>query len=146
MGGKRRDKPRTSIEPVSGKQPRVAPEFEGPSDHIKPAWRFAGADRGGPWHWRGLPQAEVHDALEKLGSLEGITWTQMKSSGSHAVALYKLCPGARERLKEVGKDDLDELFSVRLTGRRRLWGVRKHHILSILWWDPEHEVCPSLRG
>ena len=45
----------------------------------------------------------------------------------------------------VRRGDFEQarLFSVRLTGRIRLWGLRDVSILRVLWWDPEHTVCPS---
>lgn len=43
----------------------------------------------------------------------------------------------------VDNDDLDQLFSLRLTVRKRVWGIKEGNIFWILWWDPEHEVCKS---
>jgi hypothetical protein len=143
VGGKRRE-PRPGIKPSEAKRPRIAPEFEGKSDHLRPAWRFNRLDKGGPWRWRNLSDHEVHEALEKLGALEGMTWEQIKRHGSHHVALSRLCKDAKDRLVDIKLDDQDEVFSVRLTGAHRLWGIRDHHILLVLWWDPRHEVCPSL--
>lgn len=147
--GKRRGRKRPRIDPAlrpqGGKQPRAA-EFEGPSDHLTPAWRFRRTDSDGPWRWRNLPNDEVHSALEKLGHREGLTWKAIQDSGSHEVAIRRLCKEAQRRLTEIKLDDLDQLFSLRLSGRSRVWGIRDHHVLHILWWDPEHQVCPSLKN
>jgi len=35
------------------------------------------------------------------------------------------------------------LFSFAIDGRRRVWGIRREHVLCLLWWDPNHQVCPS---
>jgi len=45
-------------------------------------------------------------------------------------------------VKELGMTD-DALYSLRLSGKLRLWGVRDRSVLQLLWYDPEHQVCPS---
>jgi hypothetical protein len=52
-------------------------------------------------------------------------------------------PDARKRLEQLRLDDTDELFSLRLNGQERLWGIRSNDIFSLLWWDPKHEICPA---
>jgi hypothetical protein len=66
-------------------------------------------------------------------------------TGSHFVEVVNMVPGAQERLMKIGKDEQAQLFSLRVAGRMRLWGVRDIAILRLLWWDPNHEVCPSRR-
>lgn len=72
-------------------------------------------------------------------------WSEILNRNSHAVPISKICPEAQGRLKELKQDDVDELISLRLTGKKRVWGIRDQNILKILWWDPEHTVCPSLK-
>ncbi|RKZ46349.1 MAG: hypothetical protein DRR00_24365, partial [Candidatus Parabeggiatoa sp. nov. 3] len=52
-------------------------------------------------------------------------------------------PEVLKRLAEIHQDDIDELFSLRLSGKERLWGILDNHILKILWWDANHDVWPS---
>jgi hypothetical protein len=40
-------------------------------------------------------------------------------------------------------DDLDTLFSFRVTGATRVFGVVRREYLRVLWYDPDHKVCPS---
>ena len=42
-------------------------------------------------------------------------------------------------------DDWEELYSLRLSGRSRVWGLKEAGIFWILWWDPNHEICPSYK-
>ena len=56
-----------------------------------------------------------------------------------------LAEPAKTRLSEILLDDLDGLSRLRLSGRKRLFGVRRHNEFSILWWDPEHEVAVSVK-
>jgi hypothetical protein len=64
-------------------------------------------------------------------------------SGSHAVEYDRLDTAAQRRLEEIGRGEIDSLFSVRITGEQRVWGVKDVAILRVLWWDPNHSVCPS---
>ena len=42
----------------------------------------------------------------------------------------------------IGKGELESLFSVRITGERRVWGIKDVAILRVLWWDLDHSVYP----
>ncbi len=59
------------------------------------------------------------------------------------VQVGDLCSKAQKRLIDISKDDCDELFSLRIMVRQRIRGIKDGNILWLLWWDPEHEVCPS---
>lgn len=112
-----------------------------------PLWAYRIVDLGGPWCWSRLDGAGLREVLQRLKELESMTWAAIESgTGSHFIDdLTKLCRRARERLVEIRQDDAATLFSLRLTGRRRIWGIRDAHVLRILWWDPEHEVYPSAK-
>jgi hypothetical protein len=72
-------------------------------------------------------------------------WRDIAGGESHFVEVDSLAPAARKRLVELGHDDLDQLFSIRIQGKPRAWGFRDGPVLLFLWWDPEHEVCPSVK-
>jgi len=38
----------------------------------------------------------------------------------------------------------DALVSLRLSGKERVWGILQENALLLLWWDPGHEICPSI--
>lgn len=62
--------------------------------------------------------------------------------------LAKLDKPARDRLKEIEFDDVEELMSFRIAGAHRVWCVQSGHIMRVLWWDPNHQVyvVPKDRG
>jgi len=127
---------------TTGKTPRVAkpPDLSG----RYPLWSFAIVDVGGPWCFRCLPSRELPSVLARLGQFEGMTWTQIEQgTGSHFVSCGRLVRNATKRLQELRYDDIDQLFSLRIKGKPRIWGIRAGSVLRILWWDPEHEVCRS---
>jgi hypothetical protein len=74
-----------------------------------------------------------------------MTWAQIMGTGSHPIPVGDITPDAQRRLEAIGQADVDELFSLRFTGRERLWGIRDRHTLKVLWWDPGHEICPSTK-
>jgi hypothetical protein len=84
--------------------------------------------------------------LEKMKSFESMTWEQIDGpTGSHGVEVGQLSRTAQQRLIQIRQDDVDQLFSLRITGRRRVWGIMDEHVFRVLWWDPEHQICPSPR-
>jgi hypothetical protein len=108
-------------------------------------WRVTEIDFDGPFGWH---RADVYQVLgeivPKLHDYESMKWGDMDgASGSHSVELENLCADAQARLQAIGKDEQGRLYSVRITGERRVWGIRDIGILRVLWWDPDHAVCPS---
>jgi hypothetical protein len=146
-------KPRAAAPSPAGKQARA----DRPGDDRKqaraqahnvpsqtPLWAFRVVDLGGRWCWSALQRDDILLVFDKLKSYESMAWAQIEGpTGSHFVEVHKLSKPARERLVEIRQDDVDLLFSLRITGRQRVWGIRDGHVLRLLWWDPEHEVCPS---
>lgn len=62
---------------------------------------------------------------------------------SHQISVSKLNRNPKKRLQEIGQTDIDDLFSLAIDGKRRVWGIKSVNILKIIWWDPDHTVCPS---
>lgn len=61
---------------------------------------------------------------------------------SHPIPFNKIAREAQKRLKEKELDDLEMLYSIRLSGKERIWGKRENEAFYIIWWDPNHTVCP----
>jgi len=91
-----------------------------------------------------MPADVLADVLDKLKGFERMSWPEIGSSGSHFIPLNMIVKEARQRLVELNLDDTDELYSLRVSGKVRLWGLRSNDKFSLLWWDPDHEICPSL--
>lgn len=108
-------------------------------------WRIEQADLGGDWSWlKADHQMLLTKIIPKLQDYETMTWADVESgTGSHFVSKTDCIKEARQRLDDLELDDIEELFSLRITGKRRAWGIRNVAVLHLLWWDPEHEVCPS---
>jgi hypothetical protein len=117
--------------------------------HLRPAWRVARMEIVDPFGWHRIPADKVHEIRGKLGGFEGQTWGDIitkSQNNHHFMAVTKICNEAQARLNELDLDDTDALFSLRLSGRERIWGILDNGIMLVLWWDPFHQVYPVARG
>ena len=112
-------------------------------DSCLPEFKSDQMDMAGPWGWDKFDPLQLQEVFQKIFESQKLTWQVLRDNGSHLVQVDALCSKAQKRLGELGQDDCDELFSFRITGRKRIWGIKDGNILWLLWWDPEHEVCPS---
>lgn len=119
-----------------------------------PSWNMRLADPEGPWSFRNLNcKSWWNDIYAKLCDFETMTWQEIldasggRSHGNnnHEIPISDLVPAARRRLKKMHMDDIDVLFSLRLTGQKRIWGMLDGSVLKLLWFDPKHEICPSMK-
>ena len=105
------------------------------------AWRFSNNDKGGPFSWVTLSDADWYSVRERLGEFEKMNVSELARTGSHhRIPQAQLTKKARERLQVLELDDLDELWSFRVTGERRFWCIKHENIYALLWWDPHHQV------
>jgi hypothetical protein len=100
-------------------------------------------DWAGPFGWHDVEGGTLRFVADKLANFETMTWAEIEGRENHQVPCGNLCREARRRLEELEQDDLEELFSLRLTSANRVWGIKDRYILRLLWWDPNHAVCPS---
>ena len=128
--------------PKSRKVPRV----EAYRNNLITVWQFQSMDFEGVWGWHQNRKISTNTLLEirtKLAQFESMTWLEIEGSKSHFIEVTSLDKKAQKRLEEIKQDDIEQLFSLRLSGKQRIWGIRLGPIFKILWWDPEHEICKS---
>jgi hypothetical protein len=111
-----------------------------------PVWSFARldfyAEVGG---WAKLDPDDRDELLERFRQWEKMTWKEILVDGrkqNHAIFVYKCCDKSKERLEHLKLDDLEELVSLRVNSRGRVIGILDRGVFQILWWDPNHGVCP----
>lgn len=143
--GKPKDKPKARFSPPE----KGARTGEDPDDNNKktPVWGIAVFDHEGPWG-RELCDKDAaiwEEILPKLKSYESMTWGEIYKNKdyNHSVSVSNLIKKARDRLVTLNLDDQEQLFRFRLKGKSRVWGIRQGRVFLLLWWDPEHEICPS---
>lgn len=143
---KLRKKARVKKQPSNKKSVRLEKKPDS-FNKCHPVWEWDLMDIDGPWSWEKLSVKEFcWNILPKLKSFETMSWENINNTeknNSHNVSLDKITSGARRRLKEIKIEDIDELYSLRLDGKSRIWGIRKGSVLKIIWWDPHHQICPS---
>jgi hypothetical protein len=93
--------------------------------------------------------------IEKLRDFENMTWQGIKQqthdydgkSSSHRIAIDDFSKEAITRYNEIFHEQNRQnfLFSLRLTNKERLFGVLEEGVFSIVWYDANHIVCPSLK-
>ena len=79
---------------------------------------------------------------------ESMTWAELanqvggpnRGTNNHHVPVSKIRSEAQELLKKSSLDDLDEIYSLRIKGKERLYGIIQDYVLYILWYDPKHEI------
>lgn len=136
--------PKYNVEPVSTKQPKIA---SSPPDFYsqRPSWRVSKLEFANPFGWHELDKAQIEAILNKLKDFESMTWREIlldAKKQNHTVSINQLGSTARRRLQVIQLDDLDELTSLRLSGKQRIWGILNQGTLNLLWWDPNHQVYP----
>jgi hypothetical protein len=94
-----------------------------------------------------------NEIYPKLKDIETKKWFELEieqfgkkgKSKHHWVHIRDIIKPARDRLKELYLDDVEELFSIRLTATQRVWGIRDYNYFKMLWFDFNHDICPSNR-
>ncbi len=99
-----------------------------------------------PFGWQEIGHEKLNEIRQKLSQFEAKSWSEIlikDKHWNHTISVDDLCKDAQDRLVQIDQDDVEELISLRLSGSERIWGIRDRDILKILWWDPDHQVCPS---
>jgi hypothetical protein len=100
-----------------------------------------------PLGWHILDGEGFQHIHRKLSQFESMTWAEILIDGkkfNHMVSVDDLCSEAKKRLTEIGQADVEQLVSLHLSGKERVWGKLDQGVLTVIWWDPSHEVCTSL--
>ena len=134
-------KPKKGGNPHFEKKPR-SPSLENPLD-LNPVWQISRIDLEGPWGWTNIDKKLFFDKIiPRIKNFESMTWSNIIGKRNHPIPISKIAEKAQKRLAELNMDDSEYLISLRFMSRERMWGIRVHNTLKILWWDPNHEVYP----
>lgn len=136
-------KPTHSQNPTTNKIPTARENVEKHNSE-RLVWRVSIIDKDGKWGWGRIDSNMLWDKIHsKLKSFESMTLHEITNKGSHNIKVNQIVKDAQKRLEEIKQADVDELFSLRLSGKERIWGIVDRNIFKILWWDPKHEICLS---
>lgn len=133
---------RTSVVSRPALSKQVPPPRLPTVDHV--AFRFGRLDHDGPWPLCGIETSAHRRVLETLGHIGASTFEELAGkNGNKGIPISNLGPKARRRLGELRLDDYEEVWEMRINGKERVWGLRDGSVMMLLWWDPNHQVCPS---
>jgi hypothetical protein len=145
-------KPKLGAKPGRGKKPgsgdapkmlkRPVPGADVSSSDATLVWRFSLVDLEGRWGWSDVEVDHAEALVKRCAGWEGMREGELFGKGGNKyIGLNSLCPEAQKRLQVIELDDHDRLWELRLSGKQRIWGIRREHVFYPVWWDPEHTVC-----
>lgn len=130
---------------LAAKVPVASAAPPGGWNTVRPSLHLAQMDMGGPFSWANISDADARMSACFLREISSNTWAEILGGKHHAVDVEDIVKEARARLGKLELDDLDNIVSLRLGGKQRIWVARFQHYAFLLWWDPEHAVCPSTK-
>ena len=129
--------PKLSVRP-GDPEVRVDPRYIGDNGR-KVSWQLGAVDWAGPWGRKSFDDQDVVSFIsEHIRSFESMTWNELPQKQHHSIEVSKLNTCARQRLEKINQNDVDEIFSLRLQGQFRIYGIREGSILKVLWFDRSH--------
>lgn len=122
------------------------------TDGKKVIWLFDMIDRSGKFAFDLNRDDFLHrEVMEKMIHYSNMSWAEVKGqthdegkSKHHLISFDKLSNDAFDRFKARHLDGYeDSIFSFALQNRLRVVGIRENEHFHVLWYDPDHEICPS---
>ncbi len=141
---------------MKSKQKRTVKNPSNSTIQEHPIWRFGNIDRDGPFAFRlSRPDFSHKEVLQKLIDYGNMTWSEIdkqqhdksRKSKHHYLSIGALSNAAKERI--VAKhleEETDALFSFAFQNKLRIIGFRHGAEFHIIWYDRNHEFCPSSKS
>lgn len=116
------------------------------------SWCFDRIDRNGDFAFD--IQRDDFDSkfiLGKMIAISNMTWRELKRAThdnakgkNHEIDADNFSAKAKRRFRELQLDEeADALFSIAISNKIRIFGTRRNAEFHPIWYDPNHEVCPS---
>lgn len=124
------------------------------TDSLKPIWRFDWIDRSGEFAFDTRREKFDHrEVLEKMINYSGMSWAEIKrqthddgKSKHHMLNTDSLSKAAMDRLRIKKLEEYsDSIFSFALQNKLRIIGIREKEFFYVIWYDSEHQFCPSTK-
>jgi len=138
--------PKAGVTPSEEKRPKAVAGIS--YNDTNPSWRFHKVDWEHPFVDGEVTPGHLKQWFGRLCELEKRTWNEILVTAkkqNHNVELEKLSKKAKDRLKShFGVVDFDQMLSLRVGSRERIWGILDRGAVTLVWWDTNHAVCPSM--
>lgn len=121
-------------------------------ESLNPIFLFDRIDKDGPYAFDLDKSYFDHkDFLEKMINYSRMTWNEIRrqqhdyaKSKHHYIGSEAISKEAQKRLKVMKLWDFSEdLFSFAFNNKLRIIGLKESDGFHVLWYDVNHEVCPS---
>ncbi len=140
---KKKKGPRSLVDSALERTPKS--QYHDDWREMRPSWGISLLEMVDPFGWHIASAEEMQQVRAKLAAFESMTWKQILYEGgyrNHFIGKDRICPEALARLVALGQDDVDSVMSLGITQMGRVFGIMEHNVLKVLWWDPNHQVCP----
>lgn len=116
----------------------------------QPSWRFSRMDKESDrWSPVDSNNCFLDNILAELSGFEGLTWAEIEQAAggrthgtnNHFENISELISDAQKRATELHILE-DQMFSLRIGGQRRLYGLLNDGIFTLIWYDKNHEIYP----
>lgn len=137
-----------SVTPLVKKVPATQKDLPEDINAQPVRFTFVDADMDGPWSLANISGEDARELLKFLKAIEGQKVGELMSPRSGELFKFYAdmsdCPN-KEALNRLANlyDSADNVCRLRLTGEKRLYGLRVRNQIALLWWDPHHEIWPS---
>lgn len=122
------------------------------------SWCHSRSDNEGNWSW-GEPRNWTDDEYKSdiyscLSAQVNNSWNEVEKATYNGKKKYRkilnkyqpvssICKEAQLRwADQLDLSQFDELFRLRLGGKKRLWGIRVQHHFFLIWYERNHKICP----
>lgn len=113
-----------------------------------PTWRVGRLEMVDPYGFHALSSQDAESIRERLAAFERLTWREIVrpiTGGhpqNHLMPIDRLkCEKAKARLEDIAPD-VDDLMSLRVSAKGRLWGIMDRATCQLVFWDPLHQIYP----
>lgn len=128
--------------PRAPKNAQITPE-DTSYNHIYACWRIKQIQLVDPYGWHALNPGQVEYVRNKLSEFEAKNWNQIfvdEKKRNHPIQVADFdCPEARQWMRRNLPDE-DTLWTLRLSGPERVWGIFRGGAFHLLFWDPQHRI------
>ena len=127
----------------------LIPKEEVQTDHLNMLFSFKYFDYEWDYSFKHISNDKnrVERLLKHLVEFSSCTWNEFKQNKKHhhTCKLEKFTKKARDRFEYRNYQDVndDELFSLSLCNKERIYGIRTGRILNVIWYDKNHELYKS---
>jgi hypothetical protein len=119
---------------------------------LYPSWTFHRCDFDHDKWGFNSKREHIPELLLRLKAFEGQSWGTILSDTSgrktnaknHAMSFEKITKEAQARAEQLKLNEFDEIYSLTVTGERRLWGVlsKEDGKFHLVWYDEGHGIYP----